>query len=573
MKKLSRIAALLAASAMLFGAVSCSDGSDSGSDGGSGGGDPAPAGATEYVWAFDKADLLSVPAWSADAGQSNTTPPSGTEYAKVKLDADATYESTPAGLTMAIASGSQFNKVSPNGAVAGAISGVTASKGSIEPLGGTVFKVSVKGPFTVSFICASNGNADKTDRYAFIKVAGAEVAAPTKATNTVPAAGQEVSFNYTGTDTVDVEIGGTGITRFYDLKISTANGNAGTKVAGEVKSLGSFTAATDNSTLNDVATLGLEGASAASSAESVATVAISDGKIAITSVAAGTATITVSDACDPAHTATIAVTVGSTGTISIGKITKYTPAAPAETTNYTKADNVLTAVTAIEYSSNGTDYTALAAGEQYTAASTETVKVRFAAVDANHAASATVDVVLAAAGAKVTYKLTPDMISEWTTAKGALTDITTTGAKFQAGDSVTYQAAKTATNADNVTLNYPACIKTGGSAQKAGKNCVVFTTTGPATVKVTFFNDSGADRNVGYKTGTSVNLVNKGAWVEGVVAGTEKTIAFTKNDSAVITNSTFEEIVVSTTFEISAAGTYSLGGINGIFITEVSVEM
>ncbi|SDP04853.1 hypothetical protein SAMN04487897_1331, partial [Paenibacillus sp. yr247] len=82
-----------------------------------------------------------------------------------------------------------------------------------------------------------------------------------------------------------------------------------------------FTAATNSSTANDVATLGLVGTTATSDAATVATAAINAGHIEITSVGAGTATIKVSDASS--HAATIAVTVAADGSMTLGTITKY----------------------------------------------------------------------------------------------------------------------------------------------------------------------------------------------------------------------------------------------------------
>ncbi len=331
MKKLSRVAALLASAALLFGAAACSDGSDDGN----GKSDPTPTPAptvtgTDYKWNFAATDLLGNLAWSADSVQTNTTAPSGAEYAKVKLDAAGSYESTPAGLTMNLAAGSQFNKVSPSSSPSSSVT-TGASNGFVEPLAGTVVSVSVKGPFTVKANVGANSSSDKTDRYAFIKVGDDEVAAPNKTTTTLPAAGQVLSYTYEGTETVVVSVGGSGITRIYDVIITTANGEAGTKTAGEVISLGSFTSATDESTANDEATLGLVGTEVSSSAEAVATAAIEGGKIVITSVGAGTAVITVTDAEENA--ATIAVSVNATGAIAIGKITKYV-AAGAPTVSY-----------------------------------------------------------------------------------------------------------------------------------------------------------------------------------------------------------------------------------------------
>ncbi len=179
MKRLSKVAALLASAALIFGAVSCSDGDSSeGSSKPTSAPEPAPAPAgTEYKWSFAAADLLANLAWSADAGQNNTTAPSGAEYAKVKLDAAGTYESTPAGLTMNLAKDSAFNKVAPSGSVSSSVTINGASAGFIEPLSDTVLSVTVKGPFTVKANVSANSQNDKTDRYAFIKVGDVEVAA------------------------------------------------------------------------------------------------------------------------------------------------------------------------------------------------------------------------------------------------------------------------------------------------------------------------------------------------------------------------------------------------------------
>lgn len=82
-----------------------------------------------------------------------------------------------------------------------------------------------------------------------------------------------------------------------------------------------FTVSTNDTTANNDATLGLTGTSVVSSDETVATATIADSKVKITSVKAGTATITVKDASN--NEATIAVTVNADGTITLGDITKY----------------------------------------------------------------------------------------------------------------------------------------------------------------------------------------------------------------------------------------------------------
>jgi hypothetical protein len=89
---------------------------------------------------------------------------------------------------------------------------------------------------------------------------------------------------------------------------------------------GNFATSSNDSTANDATTLGLVGVSAVSSSTGVATALIEGGKIKITSVSAGSTTITVSDASN--HTATIAVTVSASGAITVGTITKYSETNP-----------------------------------------------------------------------------------------------------------------------------------------------------------------------------------------------------------------------------------------------------
>jgi hypothetical protein len=82
-----------------------------------------------------------------------------------------------------------------------------------------------------------------------------------------------------------------------------------------------FTPAVNDATTNDVPTLGLVGTTVVSGAPAVATAEITGGKIKITSVSAGSATITVSDAAN--HNATIQVSVAANGSITIVAIAKY----------------------------------------------------------------------------------------------------------------------------------------------------------------------------------------------------------------------------------------------------------
>jgi hypothetical protein len=84
-----------------------------------------------------------------------------------------------------------------------------------------------------------------------------------------------------------------------------------------------FTASTNDSTANNEATLGIIGTTVNSSTPSVATAEITSGKIKITSVSAGTATILVFG--DSSKTASIPVTVAADGSITLGTINKYVP--------------------------------------------------------------------------------------------------------------------------------------------------------------------------------------------------------------------------------------------------------
>lgn len=272
---------------------------------------------TDYEWNFQAAKLVTLLSYRTNDGGSI----SATEVAKVTLEAAGTYESTPAGLTLNLPEDGTFNKVAPNGSVSSSYK-IEASKGSIEPDGTTVLTVDVTGPFTAVMLCGANSSTDKTDRYAFIKINDKEVCAPLKEENKLPAAGQALSYTYEGTDTVTVAFGGTNVVRIHDIKITTAKIDATGKTAGEVMSKATFVPMTDNSTMNDEATLGLVGTEAESSDTSVATVSITDdGKIAISAVAAGNTIITVRNA--EKNEATIEVSVSGTGAISIGKIEKY----------------------------------------------------------------------------------------------------------------------------------------------------------------------------------------------------------------------------------------------------------
>jgi formylglycine-generating enzyme required for sulfatase activity len=120
--------------------------------------------------------------------------------------------------------------------------------------------------------------------------------------------------------TVEVTVGADGTVTVDEIRPGVSTGGNDDDDSGDGgNDSGGFTPQTNNSTANDVATLGLVGESVSSSDTGVATVEFKDDKIAITSVAAGTATITVS--ADGYTDATIEVTVGADGVAAVGAIT------------------------------------------------------------------------------------------------------------------------------------------------------------------------------------------------------------------------------------------------------------
>ncbi|MBD5427596.1 MAG: hypothetical protein HDR38_08635 [Treponema sp.] len=284
---------------------------------------------TTYAWNFQATGLKDILSYSPSTNEATV--------GKDQLDAEGTYESTPAGLTLVLPKGAAFNKVDPTMSASNA-SSVGASAGAIEPHESADISVKVRGPFTAVMLCGSNSSTAKADRYAYIKVNGEEVAAPGKA-NTSLALGEALSYTYTGTDEVTVAFGvSANYIRIYDIKITTENGDGDGegKTAGEIKSKAEFVATDDDTTANNEATLGLVGTKADSDTPAVATAAVKNDKIVITPVSAGKATITVTDGTE-GHEATIEVTVSGTGKITIGKITPYVDLASI----FTVTDGVL----------------------------------------------------------------------------------------------------------------------------------------------------------------------------------------------------------------------------------------
>ena len=325
MKKITRIAALLAATALLFGAIGCDDG---GSGGGNGGdsdddGNNNNGDAVTYVWDFATPDLVALA--TETSTDENTS-------GKPKIPAESYYESTPAGLTLTLPAGGVFNKIDATTS-SNKVSGIGASKGAIEPSKGSDLTVKVKGPFTAVMLCGAN--SDKTDRYAYIKADGEEVAAPSKDNNTLKGSGEALTYAYEGTDEVTLAFGvSSGYVRIYDIKITTENGDGDGKTAGEVTSSASFEAQS-TTVANNEETLGLTGETLAIDEAGQAVVAAefdeTKANIKVTSKSAGTATITVKDESGE-KTATIKATVTGAGKITT-TVTKYTaPAAPGAAT-------------------------------------------------------------------------------------------------------------------------------------------------------------------------------------------------------------------------------------------------
>lgn len=161
---------------------------------------------------------------------------------------------------------------------------------------------------------------------------------------------------------------GTSLTEYATINVTVSSTGA---ITTSIIKYVAFTAATNADTANNIATLGLVGASATSSASEYVTAEISEGKIVIKSVkapgdSAKSITITVTDADN--KTATIPVTEARDGSLTVGTITKYERNAPVKDTDYTVNARVLTATNPIEYSTDGgSTWTALAASTSYTA--------------------------------------------------------------------------------------------------------------------------------------------------------------------------------------------------------------
>ena len=259
MKKLRGIMAILAATALIFGTVACSDGGGNDNNnnksptdqsdpttggGGSGTSDPTTGGGgseggdeggsttvdpVSYCWNFQTTTIAEVKAVAID---------DGTYKGKYVLSEDYEYASTPSGMILTMGkgdvdSGFVYNKIATdqtlgsstvyyvNGSNTDSTSGATI--GAIEPAGELVSLKNVQGPFTVKTYVQANGSSNKTDRYGYIKIGDEEFAdASYKASTTLPAEGQILTAKYDSSDKVDVVIGCAKYMRIYDVVVTTA---------------------------------------------------------------------------------------------------------------------------------------------------------------------------------------------------------------------------------------------------------------------------------------------------------------------------------------------------------------
>ena len=162
-----------------------------------------PEGMEAFVWTFQDVDVSAV----SDKAEKPT------------LTADYAYPSTPEGYVLTLGAG-KYNKIAADGNTGNAVMKLGASKGFVEPHADTLVTTKVTGPCTIKAIVGCNSSSDKTDRYAFIKIGDTEYAdEKLKASNILPAVGQVITAEYTGTEEAEVRIGGTGITRIYHVTI------------------------------------------------------------------------------------------------------------------------------------------------------------------------------------------------------------------------------------------------------------------------------------------------------------------------------------------------------------------
>ena len=336
MKKITRIAALLAATALLFGAIGCDDGGSSGNsenEGSFGGeqGSDYTGPATTDSWNFVSNETVS----GIVTGGTNTGASDGVTFS---LSDNKDVKGSEENLTLTL----QSAKVSVGSMTSSAIPVYAYNDENGLRFKNNALKIAgVKGKIVLTFDYTAAGSTARN-----LEVTVGETTKKTAVSDTVTHDYEQEIDAGSGTD---IYIGADNNFWVKELKIT--------------ENKASFASATNSDTANDLATLGLVGTKATSSADGTATVEIKDGKVAITSVAAGDAEITVTDKND--KTAKISVTVKSSGAVEVGTITKFTRSAPtaSEKTNANNSTSTKGSVkvtgdglTALEYSKDGTTF-------------------------------------------------------------------------------------------------------------------------------------------------------------------------------------------------------------------------
>lgn len=347
MKKLSKLAALLAATALLFGAIGCSNDDDDGNEteqpgggDGTGGDNTGSSGdqgsdytgaATTDSWNFVSNETVS----GIVTGGTNTGASDGVTFS---LSDAKDVKGSDGNLMLTL----QSAKVTVGSMTSGAIPVYAYNAENGLRFKNNALKIAgVKGKVVLSFDYTAAGTSARN-----LEVTVGETTKKTAVSDTTTHDYEQEIDAGSGTD---IYIGADNNFWVKGLKIT--------------ENKASFNSATNSDTTNDLVTLGLVGTKVESSADTIAKAEIKDGKIAITSVAAGDAEITVTDKND--KTAKIPVTVKSSGEVEVGTIARFTRSAPtaSEKTNAnasagTKGSVKVTGdgLTALEYSQDGTNF-------------------------------------------------------------------------------------------------------------------------------------------------------------------------------------------------------------------------
>ena len=533
MKKLGKVSAFLAAGALFAGIFTACDytgdttfeaavaANAAPSNGGSGSGGNGTSTSYTYKWNFD-----------TDISSSFSTVASGDFSGKLYLAADKTISQTSnsVGVDLTLYKCSDptsstaenvYNKADATTAIGSGTSIYSDYKagllniGSVEPNGTKPIGIeNIQGPFTITAYVGANSSSDKTDRYAHIMIGSEEVCAPNKAANKLSASCEKLTYSYTGTDKVNVYIGGSGLyVRVYNVTLTTTV---------KQNQYSSFLVTTNTDIANNVASLGLVGTSVASSKTDVATVKIESGKIAITSVAAGESTVTVTDS--NSKTATIAVTVNGAGAVTTS-VTKFarsavTCAATTKASSSTATDGTATLTIdglggSLEYSTDNTTFYAANAITASIATFTENISgttvtvgglpkgkyyVRYAACDAYAAsASTTVDI----GDASVTVNtgsfdlLTSDLLGVGTT-KGSIA-----ANKTVTSGSLTLTASASATGVGTTTGDCGSYVYVAEKGTCIKKQALKLTGLAGGTLKIVAYMGSTSARNLEVTVGTT----------------------------------------------------------------------